>query len=265
MTTVFRWAGEPGLEDLLAAYHLATEAEKGAPVAAAADLPARYRAEVDAPAVAFAEDVVLVARADASPEGHHPACADDTAATPRPPAPASPTHRPPPTDTTAPTAQPTTHSTHITPDSPAPPLATAAPATQATTNPSPTQMSPATPAPPTDTTRPTAQPTTNPTRPDNPAPSAVPPVTRALAGCVVLTLRDGEVELKRLWVDPAHRGHGIAAALVRAALATAGDRPVRLSVWQWRTGARALYTRLGFADAEPWDTRPGLVCLRRPA
>jgi len=52
---------------------------------------------------------------------------------------------------------------------------------------------------------------------------------------------------------------------VHAALAEARDRPVRLSVWRWRTDALALYARLGFAEAEPWDTRPGLVCLRGPA
>jgi putative acetyltransferase len=149
MTAVSRWAGEPGLDALIAAYHLATEAEKGAPVATAADLPGRYRAEVDDPAAAFAGDVVLVA-----------------------------------------------------------------------------------------------------------AP---------LAGCVVLTSRDGEGELKRLWVDPAHRGQGVAKALVLAALDEADGRPVRLSVWRWRTAALALYARLGFTEVEPWDPRPGLVCLRRPA
>jgi GNAT superfamily N-acetyltransferase len=149
MTTVTRWRGEPGLAALLTAYHLATEAEKGAPVATAAGLPARYRAEIDDPAAAFADDVVLVAA--------------------------------------------------------------------------------------------------------------------AMAGCVVLTDRDGDAELKRLWVDPAHRGHGVATALVHAALTEARDRPVRLSVWRWRADALALYARLGFARAEPWDPRPGLVCLRRPA
>ena len=150
MTTVFRWRGEPGLDDLLAAYHLATEAEKGRPVASAADLPDGYRAEVDDPATAFAADVVLVAT-----------------------------------------------------------------------------------------------------------------VADAAAGCVVLTRLGDEVELKRLWVAPAHRGRGVATALTRAALDEAGGLPVRLSVWHWRTDAVALYERLGFAKAEPWDPRPGLLCLRR--
>jgi ribosomal protein S18 acetylase RimI-like enzyme len=54
--------GSLGLPALLAAYHLQTEAEKGAPVADVDALPARYRAEVVDPRSAFADDVVLVAR-----------------------------------------------------------------------------------------------------------------------------------------------------------------------------------------------------------
>lgn len=90
-------------------------------------------------------------------------------------------------------------------------------------------------------------------------------VAAAPAGYVVLTRRGGEVELKRLWVAPACRGRGVAGALVRAALDEAGDHPVRLPVWRWRTAALELYRRLGFAEVPPWDPRPGLVCLRRPA
>ena len=152
MTTVDRWVDQPGLDDLLVAYHLATEAEKGTPVASPADLPDRYRTEVDDPATAFADDVVLLAT-----------------------------------------------------------------------------------------------------------------VAGAAAGCVVLTRTGDEVELKRLWVAPAHRGRGVATALARRALAEADGLPVRLSVWHWRTGAIGLYERLGFTEAEPWDARPGLLCLRRPA
>jgi putative acetyltransferase len=62
--TVSRWTGEPGLDTLLAGYHLATEAEKGAAVTGVADLPARYRAEALTPATAFASDAVFVARLD---------------------------------------------------------------------------------------------------------------------------------------------------------------------------------------------------------
>ncbi|MEU9731331.1 GNAT family N-acetyltransferase [Streptomyces sp. NPDC048002] len=55
-------SGEDGLTGLLAAYHLRTEAEKGAAVAGAEALPDRYRAEISDPRSAFADDVVLVAR-----------------------------------------------------------------------------------------------------------------------------------------------------------------------------------------------------------
>jgi ribosomal protein S18 acetylase RimI-like enzyme len=137
-----------GLADLIAAYHLATEAEKGAPVAGVADLPDRYSAEVVDPRTAFAGDVVLVAR-------------------------------------------------HA----------------------------------------------------------------GAAAGCVVVTTpAAGRTELKRLWVDPAARGRGIAATLVRAALAEATGT-LRLSVWRWRHDAIALYERLGFTTVPSWDDRPDLVCM----
>lgn len=63
---VARWpvpgaSAQHGLAELLAAYHLQTEAEKGVPVAAVADLPERYRTEVLDPLAAFVSDVVLVA------------------------------------------------------------------------------------------------------------------------------------------------------------------------------------------------------------
>ncbi len=140
----------PGLGDLLAAYHLATEAEKGSPVTGVTALPDRYRAEVLDPAAAFAGQVVLLAM-----------------------------------------------------------------------------------------------------RP------------RAPVGCVAVTRpAAGVAEIKRLWVAPPARGRGVAADLVRAALAEAGGSPVRLSVWRWRTGAIALYERLGFAVVESWDGRADLVCMR---
>ena len=50
-----------GLVALLTAYHLRTEEEKGVPVTDATALPARYRAEIDDPRTAFADDVVLLA------------------------------------------------------------------------------------------------------------------------------------------------------------------------------------------------------------
>jgi putative acetyltransferase len=143
-----------GLSTLLAAYHLQTEAEKGAPVADVDDLPDRYRAEVTDPGTALADDVVLVAlRAD------------------------------------------------------------------------------------------------------------------AVVGCLVVTSADdGRSEIKRLWTDPESRGQGIASALLNAALrhaAESGVHTVRLSVWEWRTGAIALYERFGFAVTRSWDERERLVCMQR--
>lgn len=147
---------DEALSALLAAYHVRTEAEKGVPVAGPEALPARYRAEVEDPAAAFAGDTVLVALA-----------------------------------------------------------------------------------------------------------------AGAAVGCVVVTTpADGRSEIKRLWTDPAFRGRGIASALLRAAVtasAAAGAGTVRLSVWSWRTGAIALYERLGFTVTESWDERGELVCMQRPA
>jgi ribosomal protein S18 acetylase RimI-like enzyme len=156
---VVRWPDEgssagDGVAALLAAYHLRTEAEKGAAVAGVDGLPDRYRAEIAEPRTTFADDTVLVAL-DAG----------------------------------------------------------------------------------------------------------------TAVGCLVLTAPSGgRSEIKRLWTDPAFRGRGIASTLLRAALAQAaegGVETVRLSVWEWRTGAVALYERLGFTITESWDERARLVCMER--
>lgn len=69
-------------------------------------------------------------------------------------------------------------------------------------------------------------------------------------------------EIKRLWVDPGHRGRRIADALLEAVIdGSQGD--VRLSVWEWRAPALGVYRRLGFTEVPSWDARPGLVCLVR--
>ncbi|MDX3428135.1 GNAT family N-acetyltransferase [Streptomyces sp. ME01-18a] len=158
---IVRWPGrtppiQDGLADLLAAYHLRTEAEKGQPVASVDGLPDRYRAEITDPRTAFAGDVVLVA------------LLGDVA-----------------------------------------------------------------------------------------------------VGCLVLTSpTNSQSEIKRLWTDTAFRGRGVASALLGAALALAtedGVDTVRLSVWEWRTGAIALYERLGFTVTESWDERDQLVCMQRAA
>ena len=142
------------LAGLLAAYHLATEAEKGETVTDVDELPDRYRAEISDPGTAFAEDAVLLAL-----------------------------------------------------------------------------------------------------------------VGDAAVGCLVMTApADGWSEVKRLWTDPSVRGRGIASALLGAAFEQAeesGVKTVRLSVWNWRTGAIALYERLGFAVVASWDARDRLVCMQR--
>ncbi|MER7485163.1 GNAT family N-acetyltransferase [Streptomyces sp. NPDC126497] len=89
----------------------------------------------------------------------------------------------------------------------------------------------------------------------------------AVVGCLVVTSpHDGQSEIKRLWTTPKSRGRGVASALLGAALihaAEGGVHTVRLSVWQWRTGAIALYERLGFAVTRSWDEREQLVCMQR--
>lgn len=86
-------------------------------------------------------------------------------------------------------------------------------------------------------------------------------------GCLVVTSPvGGRSEIKRLWTDPAFRGRGLASGLVVAALAHAAESGVgvvRLSVWEWRTDAIALYERLGFTVTESWDEREKLVCMER--
>ena len=103
----------------------------------------------------------------------------------------------------------------------------------------------------------------------------------ALRGCDVILaqLEDTDVgmavvtaparhrsEIKRLWTEPEARRQGVGRALVESCVERAAQRgahAVELTVWQWRTGAIAVYERAGFAQVESWDPRPGLVCLRR--
>ncbi|MFD5512750.1 GNAT family N-acetyltransferase [Streptomyces sp. NPDC127051] len=88
-----------------------------------------------------------------------------------------------------------------------------------------------------------------------------------VVGCLVVTApTGGRSEIKRLWTDPAFRGRGIASGLLGAALAHTAESGVsglRLSVWKWRTGAIALYERLGFVITESWDERDQLICMER--
>ncbi|HWK93273.1 MAG TPA: GNAT family N-acetyltransferase [Luteimicrobium sp.] len=57
---------------------------------------------------------------------------------------------------------------------------------------------------------------------------------------------DGALGISRLFVAPQATGRGAGAALLDAARAAAGDRPLGLEVADWSTAARALYERLGW-------------------
>ncbi|WP_136056178.1 GNAT family N-acetyltransferase [Microbacterium sp. K24] len=87
-------------------------------------------------------------------------------------------------------------------------------------------------------------------------------VDGVVVGVVVVAPRGGDAEIKRLWAAPALRGRGIGSALLDAAVA-ASDGPIRLSVWDWRIGARRLYESRGFREVPSWDGRDRLVCMIR--
>lgn len=85
-------------------------------------------------------------------------------------------------------------------------------------------------------------------------------------GVVVLQPSGRDVELKRLWVAPAGRRRGVAAALMTYASEYAERAEadgLRLSVWDWRSDALALYRSQGFTVEPSWESRERLVCLRR--
>jgi GNAT superfamily N-acetyltransferase len=85
-------------------------------------------------------------------------------------------------------------------------------------------------------------------------------------GMAALHRSGDDVELKRLWVAPAGRRSGAGSALMADAASharAAGADGLRLSVWDWRADALALYARQGFVEVPSWESRERLVCLRR--
>jgi predicted GNAT family acetyltransferase len=77
---------------------------------------------------------------------------------------------------------------------------------------------------------------------------------------------EGSREIVGMWVDPAHRGRGIASALIAALVQWARDQgsaSVALWVADDNTPARRLYERCGFAaTGEREPMRPGVDQLR---
>ncbi len=81
------------------------------------------------------------------------------------------------------------------------------------------------------------------------------------AGCVALRrVRDTLCEMKRLYVQPAHRGSGLGRRLVEAALDRAREmgfsRVCLNTVVPKMPAAVALYRSMGFVEIEPFDCHP---------
>lgn len=80
------------------------------------------------------------------------------------------------------------------------------------------------------------------------------------AGCIaLLPSEDQSAELKRLYVRPAFRGHGIAKALVERLLSDArgiGYSYVRLDTLPFLVEAIALYRKFGFYEISPYNDNP---------
>jgi putative acetyltransferase len=82
----------------------------------------------------------------------------------------------------------------------------------------------------------------------------------ALVGSIALRpLDDGIGEIKRMYVKPAHRGQGIARALINRLLdraAEIGYARLRLDTLESMTAARSLYEGLGFTRVAPYYHNP---------
>jgi ribosomal protein S18 acetylase RimI-like enzyme len=79
-------------------------------------------------------------------------------------------------------------------------------------------------------------------------------------GCIALRqLEPGLGEVKRMYVRPAHRGRGVARALIERLLdfaVEAGYARLRLDTLESMTAARNLYEGLGFTRIDPYYHNP---------
>ncbi|MFF2818204.1 GNAT family N-acetyltransferase [Kitasatospora cineracea] len=81
----------------------------------------------------------------------------------------------------------------------------------------------------------------------------------ATRGAAPGTAAPGTAELKRLYVRPAGRGHGLGRLLLAAAEDAAralGHARLRLDTMAELAEARALYTATGYTDIPPYNTNP---------
>jgi GNAT superfamily N-acetyltransferase len=83
---------------------------------------------------------------------------------------------------------------------------------------------------------------------------------------------EGVIELKRVFVDPSARGHGLAPLMLRAAIDTArilGAQSMRLETHEvFMAKALAMYRANGFREIEPYsplgETVEGVVSMELP-
>lgn len=91
-----------------------------------------------------------------------------------------------------------------------------------------------------------------------------------IAGCVALRpLEPGVCEMKRLYVRPAFRSHGVGRLLAEQVIgeaSKAGYRSMRLDSLPSMSKALQLYRRLGFRETSPYRNNPveGAVFLELP-
>jgi GNAT superfamily N-acetyltransferase len=89
----------------------------------------------------------------------------------------------------------------------------------------------------------------------------------SFAGCVGLRPLDGPIcEMKRLYVRPECRGHGLGCDLVQTVIAVArqvGYTTMRLDTLDSMKKAQALYRSLGFKPIEPYyhNPTPGVMFM----